>query len=103
MKIPPDTDETVKIIKEQLKTRGKEVIAGNPPLTEMSLTAYSEIITYSRLLKQNPKAMPEQISHDSVNEIKKNKSGILGKPLPLRKRSKLPHPPPVYGFVSGHW
>lgn len=66
----PDTDETVKIIKEQLKIRGKKVIAGNPPLTEMSLTAYSEIIAYSRLLKQNPKALPEQISQDSVKEIK---------------------------------
>lgn len=66
----PDTDESVKIIKEQLKTRGKEVIAGNPPLTEMSLTAYSEIIAYSRLLKQNPKAMPDEISQDSVNKIK---------------------------------
>ncbi len=67
----PDSDEAVKIIKDQLKTRGKEVIAGNPPLTEMSLTAYSEIIAYSRLLRQNPKAMPDQISLDSVNEIKK--------------------------------
>lgn len=67
----PDSDEAVKIIKDQLKTRGKEVITGNPPLTEMSLTAYSEIIAYSRLLRQNPKAMPEQISLDSVKEIKK--------------------------------
>ena len=66
----PDTDETVAIVREQLKTRGKEVIAGKPPLTEMSLTAYSEIIAYSRLLKQNPKAMPDQISQDSVKEIK---------------------------------
>lgn len=66
----PDTDESVKIIKEQLKTRGKEVITDKPSLTEMSLTAYSEIITYSKLLKQNPKAIPEQISQDSVNEIK---------------------------------
>lgn len=66
----PDTDKSVKIIKDQLKTRGKEVIAGNPTLTEMSLTAYSEIIAYSRLLKQNPKAMPEEFSQDSVKEIK---------------------------------
>ena len=67
----PDSDEAVKIIRDQLKIRGKEVIAGEPPLTEMSLTAYSEIIAYSRLLRQNPKAMPEQISPDSVKEIKK--------------------------------
>lgn len=67
----PDSDESVKIINEQLKIRSKEVIAGNPPLTEMSLTAYSEIIAYSRLLKQDPKAIPQQISQDSTNAIKK--------------------------------
>ncbi|MEA4963367.1 hypothetical protein [Lutispora sp.] len=72
----PDSDEAVKIIRDQLKIRGKEVIAGDPPLTEMALTAYSEIIAYSRLLRQNPKAMPEQISPDSVKEIKKQVEGV---------------------------
>lgn len=67
----PDSDKAVKIIKVQLETQGKVVVAGNPPLTEMSLTAYSEIMAYSRLLKQNSKGMPEQISQDSVKEIKK--------------------------------
>lgn len=36
----------------------------------MSLTAYSEIIAYSKLLKQDSKAMPEQVSQDSINAIK---------------------------------
>lgn len=67
----PDTDEIAKIIREQLNTASKVIISGESPLTEVSLTAYSEIIAYSRLLKENPKAMPEQISLDSVNEIKK--------------------------------
>ncbi len=66
----PDTDEAVRMIKDQLNARGREVITGDPPLTEMSLTAYSEIIAYSRLLHQNPEAMPEQISPDSVYDIK---------------------------------
>jgi len=64
------SDESIEIIKNQLNIRGKAVIAGEPPLTEMSLTAYSEIIAYSRLLRQNPEALPDQISLDSVNEIK---------------------------------
>ncbi|TAH64485.1 MAG: hypothetical protein EWM47_12490, partial [Anaerolineaceae bacterium] len=38
------TDPAVKIIKTTLDKRGKEVIKGKPPLTEMSLQAYSEII-----------------------------------------------------------
>lgn len=64
------SDQAVKIIRSQLKSRGKTVIAGDPPLTEMSLTAYSEIIAYSRLLQKNPKAMPDEITQKSVDEIK---------------------------------
>lgn len=64
------SDQAVKIINSQLESRGKVVIDGNPPLTEMSLTAYSEMIAYSRMLQQNPLAKPEQISQESVNEIK---------------------------------
>lgn len=64
------SDQAVKIINGQLESRGKVVIDGNPPLTEMSLTAYSEMIAYSRMLQQNPLAKPEQISQESVNEIK---------------------------------
>lgn len=67
----PDSDRAVRIIRDQLETRGRAVIDGDPPLTEMSLTAYSEIIAYSRLLRQDPEALPEQISKDSVNDIKK--------------------------------
>jgi len=64
------SDQAVKIINSQLESRGKVVIDGKPPLTEMSLTAYSEMIAYSRMLQQNPLAKPEQISQESVNEIK---------------------------------
>lgn len=67
----PDSDKVVRIIRDQLNTRGKVVIAGDPPLTEMSLTAYSEIIAYSRLLRENPQALPEQVSSNSINDIKK--------------------------------
>jgi len=67
----PDSDKVVTIIRDLLNNRGKVVIAGDPPLTEMSLTAYSEIIAYSRLLRKNPEAAPEQISSDSIKDIKK--------------------------------
>jgi len=61
----------VKIINNNLKERGQVVIKGEPPLTDMSLTAYSEIITYSRLLQKDSKAKPDQISQKTVNKIKK--------------------------------
>ncbi len=91
----PDSNEAVKIIKGQLKTRGKEVIAGDPPLTEMSLTAYSEIISYSRLLRQNPKAMPEQISLDSVKEIKKQVQDTW-KTLTLKEQQQIATAPGLW-------
>lgn len=64
------TDPAVKIIRSTLKSRGKVLIKGEPPLTEMSLTAYSEIIAYSRLLQKDAKAKPEDITKKSVSDIK---------------------------------
>jgi hypothetical protein len=65
------SNQVVKLINSNLKNRGRVVIKGEPPLTEMSLTAYSEIIAYSRLLQKDSKAKPDQISQKSVNKIKK--------------------------------
>lgn len=65
------TDPSVKIISSTLKNRGKVVIKGKPPLTEMSLQAYSEIIAYSKLLQKDSKASPDKITKKSVDEIKK--------------------------------
>lgn len=72
----PDSDKAVRLIRDQMESRGREVIAGDPPLTEMSLTAYSEIIAYSRLLQQNSEAGPEEISPDSVKDIKQQVKDI---------------------------
>lgn len=66
----PSSDRTANIIRSQLNARRKIVIDGDPPLTEMSLTAYSEMIAYSLLLRKNYEALPEQISGNSVNNIK---------------------------------
>lgn len=65
------TDPAVKIIKNTLKRRGKVVIKGKPPLTEMSLQAYSEIIAYSKLLQKDSKASPDKITKKSVDSVKK--------------------------------
>lgn len=64
-------DSSVKIIKSTLDKRGKVVLKGKPPLTEMSLQAYSELIAYSKLLQKNPKASPDKITKKSVDSIKK--------------------------------
>lgn len=71
LKETDQTDPAVKIINSTLKKRGKVVIKGEPPLTEMSLQAYSEIIAYSRLLQKDSKASPDKISKKSVDSVKK--------------------------------
>ena len=72
------SDKAVKIIRLQLQLRGRILMAGDPPLTEMSLTAYSEIIVFSRLLQQNYQATPDQITSNSVSEIKKQVLKVWG-------------------------
>lgn len=72
------SDKAVDLINKTLKSRGKVVIKGDPPLTAMSLTAYSEIIAYSRLLQDDPEAKPDQITTKSVNEIKKQVKEVWG-------------------------
>ncbi len=64
-------DPSVKIIKSSLDKRGKVVIKGKPPLTEMSLQAYSEIIAYSKLLQKDSTASPDKITKKSVDSVKK--------------------------------
>ena len=64
-------DPSVKIINSTIGKRGKVVIKGKPPLTEMSLQAYSEIIAYSRLLQKTPTASPDKITKKSVDSVKK--------------------------------
>ena len=64
-------DPAIKIIKSTMENRGKIVVKGDPPLTEMSLQAYSEIIAYSMLLQEDDKASPDKITKKSVDSIKK--------------------------------
>ncbi|NLO09696.1 MAG: hypothetical protein GX129_07455 [Clostridiales bacterium] len=64
-------DPAVKIIKSSLDKRGKVVIKGSPPLTEMSLQAYSEIIAYSKLLQKDSSSSPDKITKKSVDSVKK--------------------------------
>lgn len=65
------SDPSVKIINNALNEGGKIVIKGEPPLTEMSLQAYSEVIAYSKLLQKDSKASPDKITKKSVESVKK--------------------------------
>lgn len=64
-------DPSVKIINSTLGKREKVIVKGEPPLTEMSLQAYSEIIAYSKLLQKSSTASPDKITKKSVDSVKK--------------------------------
>lgn len=68
----PASDPAVKAIREQLEKQSRTVVPGKPALTEMSATAYSELMAFSRLLHQNSTATAEQISPAAVKEIRNN-------------------------------
>lgn len=92
------SDRVVKVIRDQLQNRGRVRIPGNPPLTEMALTAYSEMIAFSKLLRQNSRAMPEQISQDAVTEIKVKVLTAWGS-LPQESRQELAATPGLWFCV----
>ncbi len=62
--------ESVNIIESELKRRGRVLVAGEPPLTEMAASAYCEIIAFSELLQSNPAADPEEIDDTTLQEIR---------------------------------
>jgi hypothetical protein len=61
LKESPASDAVVAMIRGRLAERGRKVVAGDPPLTEMAAAAFSELYAYSRLLRRNASALPEQV------------------------------------------
>jgi hypothetical protein len=50
------SDQVVKVVKTQLEAKSRILSSGNPPLTEMAATAYSEMTAYASLLADDRKA-----------------------------------------------
>lgn len=61
LKESPASDPVVAMIRGRLAERGRTVVPGDPPLTEMAAAAFSELYAYSRLLRRNTSALPEQV------------------------------------------
>ena len=62
--------ESVRIIETELKRRGRVLADGQPPLTEMAASAYSEIMAFSELLQRDGTAGVDQIPDATVVEIR---------------------------------
>jgi hypothetical protein len=61
LKESPASDAVVAMIRGRLAERGRKVVSGDPPLTEMAAAAFSELYAYSRQLRRNASALPEQV------------------------------------------
>jgi hypothetical protein len=68
----PAGDPAVKAVQDQLARQGKVLVAGEPPLTEMAATAYSEMVVFARILRDNPRATLEQIKKEAVSEVRRD-------------------------------
>ena len=66
MKTSPQSDPVVAMVRARLAERGRTIIAGEPPLTEMAAAAFSEIYAYSRLLRRDGAALPSQLADADV-------------------------------------
>ncbi len=62
--------ESVRIVETEVKRRGRVLADGQPPLTEMAASAYSEIMAFSELLQRNNSARVGQIPDPTVLEIR---------------------------------
>ncbi len=71
LQVSDATDPAVKIIATCLAQRGRSLVDGDPPLTEMAATAYAEITLFSRRLHTEPQARLVQPSPTEVDRIRR--------------------------------
>jgi len=64
------SDRVVKLVRAQLNSKTKPLVAGNPPLTEMAATAYSELMTFAALVAVNRNAQPTSLSPADVGRLR---------------------------------
>lgn len=67
----PAGDPAVIAVRAQLEQKGKVVIPGDLPLTEMVVSAYSEMVAFARLLRQDPDASWDDIERGSVAGLRR--------------------------------
>ncbi len=70
LKESPASDPVVAMVRARLAERGKMLIIGDPPLTEMAASAFCELYAYSRLLRRNGSALPAQLSDEDMASVR---------------------------------
>ncbi len=70
LKASPRSDPVVAMVRARLAERGKTLVAGDPPLTEMAASAFCELYAYSRLLRRDGAALPGQLDDDALAGVR---------------------------------
>jgi hypothetical protein len=70
MKASPQSDPVVGMIRARLGERGRTIVAGEPPLTEMAAAAFCELYAYSRLLRRDGSALPDQLGDEALAGVR---------------------------------
>ena len=66
LKESPASDPVVAMVRARLAERGRALVVGEPPLTEMAAAAFCELYAYSRLLRLDGAALPARIAEADV-------------------------------------
>jgi hypothetical protein len=71
LKASPPSDPVVAMVRARLAERGRTLVSGEPPLTEMAAAAFCELTAYSRLLRRDGSALPWQLADEEVAGVRK--------------------------------
>ena len=58
------------MVRARLAERGRTLVAGEPPLTEMAAAAFCELYAYSRLLRRDGSALPDQLGDEALAGVR---------------------------------
>ncbi len=70
LKESPASDPVVAMVRARLAERGRTVIAGEPPLTEMAASAFCELVAFARALRRDPSAQPSRLDEGDVSAVR---------------------------------
>jgi hypothetical protein len=70
LKESPPSDPVVAMVRARLAERGKVIVPGEPPLTEMAAGAFCELTAYSRLLRRDASALPAQLGDKAAAGVR---------------------------------
>jgi len=90
----------VAAVRAQLERKGKVVRAGEPALTEMAASAYSELYAWAELLAEEPEAAPERVTPAQIENVRRRLLASW-KDMKLEERKQIATCPGLWVSLRG--